>query len=76
MSHPIWKHVPSEIALTYTFKCSICENIVKQEWGGMDLVFPDHPGTGWHEFSPGAWVCPNHAVTICIDGKQIDLYRQ
>lgn len=66
---------PSEIRVTYTFKCCRCATALTQDYFGSYLIPPNFPN-GWTQiadnraYGPG-WVCPNHKVDIVVDGNTV-----
>lgn len=66
---------PSEIKVTYTFKCFQCATSLTQEFFGAYAQMPPFP-KGWTQvahnenYGPG-WACPNHTVEILVDGKPL-----
>lgn len=72
-------HRPDEIRTQLVYKCSVespgfapnCGRTLIREYNGLVADIPSHPGEGWRMIG-GGWICPNHTVTITIDGKETE----
>lgn len=69
--NPFEWSTPSEIRTQFVYQCSVpyCGNRLIREYLGLTPDIPKYPGPGWRMVGD-VWVCPNHAVSITIDGKE------
>lgn len=73
--YPFRGRQPSEIRMTYTFKCNMCGETSMQEVFGEFFQPPEWP-TGWRQLSDRwgiSWICPKHKASVTIDGKEMPL---